>query len=859
MSRIILLTLSLVLYISSALAQNISLSGRVVDENNQPLHGAQILLKERSETKILDFAVSSNNGGFAFNNMISAVSIDSLVLEFSYIGYARKQIAVSHNNNKEILVKLDPRGMKVKEVVVNIKDIVQKKDTIVYRVDSFASIEDRTIGDVLKKMPGVEIMDSGAIKYQGREISKFYIGGSDMLGGRYGLATNNISHEDVHRVEVMENHQSIKAIEDISFSDATAMNIELKESAKVRWAGTAKVGGGFPDLWVGELFAMRFKKSFQTMNSYKTNNSGGDSFDFTQFFSFTDFGTTMGGSSLNNYINIAPTTSGDIGAHRSNFNKTHNVSSNSLFKLKNGYDLTTELIATHERKESDFTAKTTYYLPDGDINVEDKIEIANSLTQSVSGNIRLKANENNLYMNNNLDFSYKQTSTDIGIDGTFANVQNGENIRYNIKNDFDILKRKGDKVFTYRSSIGFSSLPQQLTVTKEGEESVNQDINLSSFHFNNSYDYSIGIGKFRLSAPINLNYSYRDITNSFDGETNQMTTNKLHINTTPSFKYDFNSFVLDINANLYYQPMNVGGDWHNIYGVNPRASMTYIASPTLKLRASGSYVNGMPDESRFFDGYIMSNYRNLSLGYLGMQTGYSTVASTAIEYKDVLKSLFANINFSYSKGKEERISAQDFEDEYIVSYYIPGEQEYQAIMLYGSVGTNIDVFNSTITLSPMFLKNRSTIVRNSESLPYDSESYSARLAISSEIRHNLTFTYSGNVAYNKFRSNSEADYSSISRYSQKMKLSYAPIKKIQLSYGFEHFCNELQTDEFKNFFFSDISGSYLWGKRTELTLSVKNIFDENYYSYFTESDLSSFYRSYKIRPRNILVEFMHRF
>lgn len=86
------------------------------------------------------------------------------------------------------------------------------------------------------------------------------------------------------------------------------MNLILKKDAKTRWAGTIKVGGGLPDLWVGELFAMRFKKTFQNISSYKTNNTGGNSFDLNSFFPISDFGFTMGGSSSTDYIDVAPST-----------------------------------------------------------------------------------------------------------------------------------------------------------------------------------------------------------------------------------------------------------------------------------------------------------------------------------------------------------------------------------------------------------------------------------------------------------------------------------------------------------------------------------------------------------------------
>ena len=91
------------------------------------------------------------------------------------------------------------------------------------------------------------------------------------------MATENINVKDLAAVDVMDNHQPIKALEDISFSQNPAINIRLKQDAKTRWAGTMKVGAGTsPFLWNDELFAMRLTHKMQTLNSYKTNNIGTD-------------------------------------------------------------------------------------------------------------------------------------------------------------------------------------------------------------------------------------------------------------------------------------------------------------------------------------------------------------------------------------------------------------------------------------------------------------------------------------------------------------------------------------------------------------------------------------------------------
>ena len=43
--------------------------------------------------------------------------------------------------------------------------------------------------DFLKKIPGINVLSSGKIKYNGEYIRNFYIEGIDLLGSDYELAT----------------------------------------------------------------------------------------------------------------------------------------------------------------------------------------------------------------------------------------------------------------------------------------------------------------------------------------------------------------------------------------------------------------------------------------------------------------------------------------------------------------------------------------------------------------------------------------------------------------------------------------------------------------------------------------------
>jgi len=186
----------------------------VIDENTKkPVERAIVSVKQKEGNRIVAFSHTSREGDFEIKKDFNPAECK---LEVSCLSYATYTCNIP-SGNQPLLIELTNKDISLKEVIISPRSITQRRDTITYLVSSFSSKEDRTIGDVLKKMPGVEVQESGKILYQGKELNKFYIEGSDMLGGRYGLATNNVSYKNVSSVEIMENHQPVKALEDVFF------------------------------------------------------------------------------------------------------------------------------------------------------------------------------------------------------------------------------------------------------------------------------------------------------------------------------------------------------------------------------------------------------------------------------------------------------------------------------------------------------------------------------------------------------------------------------------------------------------------------------------------------------------------
>ena len=219
---------------------------------------------------LMAYALTDGTGAFTLTLPDGAEAV-----EFTLMGYDKKRIG-ARDARQGMRVRLTPSGIMLKEVTVKARPIDIHKDTINYNVAAFQGKEDRYIEDVLKKMPGIEVADNGAIRYKGRPINKFNIEGQDLLGNQYNQATRNMPADAVATVQVMEDDQPIRALKDRVPSDKATLNIKLKQGYKLRPFGEARGGiGGFNDvLWNNSLTLMNVGRKNQLLLTAKMNNNG---------------------------------------------------------------------------------------------------------------------------------------------------------------------------------------------------------------------------------------------------------------------------------------------------------------------------------------------------------------------------------------------------------------------------------------------------------------------------------------------------------------------------------------------------------------------------------------------------------
>ena len=853
MNRLLAYMLCLIVTVS-AVAQ-VNVSGTVVDkDSNEPLTGASVIVKG-ADGKIKKYATSKGDGSFA----MSLPSVSGCRLEVSMMSFAKKTIPLD-SVSFPITVYMEPGTTLLKEVTVKADRIREQGDTITYNVGSFAQQQDRSIGDVLKRMPGINVEQSGKIQYQGEDINKFYIEGSDLLGGKYGIATNGISHEDVGAVEVMENHQPMQVLSGISFSDKAAINLKLKNKAKATWSFHGDAGGGYSwqpagAIWDGELFAMAVMPNFQNITTFKTNNIGED-----LSAQATDFFASRRGTDLSRYVGVSLPGVPNLSRKRTLFNRSALVSTNALWKLGRG-EFKTQIDYSFNRVTAEAANVTTYFLNDGNrVVTEDRNGIDRS--HSLSGKFIYELNQKTAFINNTLKTNIDWDDVRLGVAGSMPNNQTASLPDYYVGNDFKLIKRfNGKHLVTFISKNEWESLPQTLSVSMN-EALMRQQVKNHAFYTNESAAYAFSVKGITISLEGGVKGYVRtmrselpDMPEVIPGETtNVLNTNYFTVYATPKFEYWVKRVNFSLNAPVSFAHYTFDKALANRSEVyfSPSLSMNWKPNNRFSMSVSGGTGRSPMDLNMIQPGYVMTNYRSFRRGVDDFYNSSSQRVTGRLSYKHTRRGIFANAMVLQSWSHRPYTLAQQLYGDYVVYSYTDAKSDGQMLMASGNIGKTLDFMRGSANINGSFSRNESHLISENTNVNSVGTSWSVGAKINGAPLRWFSFDYRFEWASSRMSMNG-INASWLGNMENELLLNIMPHKKWEWHISGEYYRNELTSDQFKNVFMLDTKVIYKLTKRLELSASLSNIFNQRTYNYTTYNQLTSFESQRWLRGRELLI------
>ena len=359
--RTLMLLLCGMLCAAACFAQD-KIHGTVKDSTGKPVWFATVSLKKKAGNAIVAYAVTDGNG--AYTLIVPAGEIqDSLLVEVRCIGY--KSVAKAIAGKAPVDFVLHNSVNQLQSVVIKSSRPVLRinGDTLNYNVSDFASAQDRTIGDVIKKLPGITVATDGTILYNNKPISNLYIGGDNLLDDKYNIATNTIPQGVVEKVQVIQNDQPVKVLQNKVMSDDVALNLTIKKGAKLQLVGQESLGAGLPDNYDVDLNAMIFKDNYKAINYLKGNNTGDDLQQELVSHNFTDYEQRIDNEAPATVLSIGSVNDPALSRDRYLFNQSGLLNLNNLVNLKKNVQLKINAWYFHDTQKQDYSQLSTIFLP----------------------------------------------------------------------------------------------------------------------------------------------------------------------------------------------------------------------------------------------------------------------------------------------------------------------------------------------------------------------------------------------------------------------------------------------------------------------------------------------------------------
>ncbi|MCY4205261.1 MAG: TonB-dependent receptor [Bacteroidetes bacterium] len=210
-----------------------AVTGLITDSIGTALSQAAIVVLSQVDSTLVQFGTSHNDGAFLIRNLPSGLYI----LQASHIGMQMTlldfEIQGYDVNIGQVI--MSPQVQALEEFVVTSERLpyVVRGDTIEFDAMVFSIRPQDMVEDMLAKLPGVRVGQSGAIFVHGERISTVLVDGKEFFSADYTIATRNLPADAVEKVQVFDKPSGKEELTGVpDGQEEKALNLTLTEEAR---------------------------------------------------------------------------------------------------------------------------------------------------------------------------------------------------------------------------------------------------------------------------------------------------------------------------------------------------------------------------------------------------------------------------------------------------------------------------------------------------------------------------------------------------------------------------------------------------------------------------------------------------
>lgn len=858
------------LLLSPLLWGQLLISGTVKNEKGEAISGANVILSPQNSDETLAYFITKSDGKFILK--LPSQEHEMYEVKVRAMNYAFQSDLVNESTDTFDFT-LSEKAIELKEVLVKQPPIRKKGDTIAYDVSNFKDIQDRSIADVIKKIPGIEIESSGRILYQGEPINKYYIEGMDLLGGRYGLANENLSAYAVDKVQILENHQPIKMLDSLVYSSKAALNIKLKN--KVTYSGKAEVGVGVsPLLYQANVTPMLFNKNQQMIGSFQANNRGEDVGRQLNTLSLEDLLNDQSKFNSDAWLNVARVQTPNFNSKRWLDNAVTLGTWNHLFKLGKDLELRLNIDYLNDYQRHRAESQTVYYLPDGELFLNEQ-KRNNLQIETLRTKLTLHRNSSANYLQNVLEYrgDWHRTHGYLVTNQLDVDQQLYKPNR-EFSNQFHIIKKIGKQLVTFKSNVAYKDYQEQLYVrpgvfesifnNSESYQQALQHIDYQRLNADHFAEMTKGLGPITWRTKLGLVYTQNDLESQLyrddvllgDDYQNDILWKRLNPYLENSFDYRKNrirtSLALPFRFYHLAQKSNFNQQDFNRFYFQPRLTLNYTLNNFWELITNHSFLQNFGNLSSLHDGFMLYNYNQLQQHETILNESKAWNSRLRFEYKNPIKSRFFHFSYAYNWTENDLMYRYQYNADASSVLTAVSQKNHQTQHNFSSrFSQYFAKIKTSVELNSSYALMQNDQFLNDDLLQVTNEVLS--LGIGAKFRKFSWATFEYNYDWMKYASRFDETKNTFGNQLHKLALHIFPADQHYVLMNLDYYINENRTEN-PNTFFGDLMYRYTMKKRKiDIEFTVYNLFNQKS---FYQRNLSAYYQyeyQYKLRPTQLML------
>ncbi len=885
-SRFVAVTGLLIIALSFSLAgfaQNIR--GTVRDSVGKAVPYASINLRNSITNRIIGYAVTDAGGAYTLP-IPSGEPLTGLMIEASSIGYKTRVLPLADLHLAyDFTLSVSANQLRSVEIKSSRPVLRVHGDTLGYKVSEFAGAQDMVIGDVLRKLPGITVGSDGTISYNNRPISNLYINGDNLLDDKYNIATTTIPHSVVEQVQVIQNDQPIKALQNKVMSDDVALNLTIKKGAKMQMLGQESVGAGLPGNYDVDGNAMMFKDNYKAINYLKGNNTGYDLQQELVSHNLSNYEQLIDNYVPPTLLSLGTVNNPSLSRGRYLFNQSGLLNLNNLVKLGNDIHVRVNAWYFHDKQRQDYSQQSTIFLP-GDTVRYNETQHNRFQPDNLHTQFTLNINRNRYYLNDALVLDGNRSAyfSDLSTNGVAVQQVLHDN-QSNFSNEFNLIKSlHSNHIIQAYSYISHSAEPENRTIGPNYEPPIFnggnpyaqliQRVNVPTWYTTNylslkvpgnlitqSFKTGFSVQSQALTSNLDVSQTDSKITPVSDSSINHLNWTRTKIYAQAD--YDLPGTILTANLAMPVSLQQIDFS-DGLYSLDKHLSQVYF-DPSLRVKYQVSTENYLSFSYNYrhmtgsiediYQGSILKDYRTLYANSAELTEREDQHATAGFSYRKSLILLFASLNISYDHLAASKIASSIITNNLQQQIMLPYPNATGSWSAGGTVSKYSFVLKTTFSAGLQWQSTRSVQLQNDQLLPFNTVTEFCSLGTDTKVGEHVVFDYKATLIQTASHSAVDASAGHIDQLQQQASVEYNPLDKVQLRLSGEHYFTRQAGNPDLKYFFADASAKFRVPKwKTSFELTAVNFLNVKTYRQLYLSANTFTASSYALPGRIVLLK-----